>query len=157
MFRLHRTGLSRPALWARIAGAHLPIERDGRDFAEHLAEITGFSPRMARLLEREYRRFVYLAVISSDLRMPPGLVRVAWSYHAEHDGYAQEFTQFVLGRPLVFTPTVAMPARAYTATVAAYLREFAEDPPPAIWPDPEAQASLPHWHGGDVTADPLTA
>jgi hypothetical protein len=152
-----RKGLTRPALWVRIAGAHLPVERDGREFAEHLAEIAGLSPQGGRVLEQEYRRFLYLAVISREPRVPPGLVRVAWSYHAEHEGYRREFCHYVLGGPMLFTPSVTAPARAYAATVMAYAREFSAPPPPAIWPDPDAPASLPFWHGAAAGPDPLHA
>lgn len=149
--------LSNPSLWARIAGAHLPVERDGGSFADHLAEIAGLTPGCARLLEREYRRFLYLAALGSWPRVPPGLVRIAWSYHAEHDGYAREFSEVVLGRSLPFTPTPHSSTGAYAATVRAYGREFGEGPPASIWPDASASASLPHWHGSDVAPQPLHA
>lgn len=157
MTAMMHNGLSRPALWHRIAGAHLPVERDGRSFSDHLAQITGLSACLAECLEGEYRRFLYLAVISREPRVPPGLVRVAWSYHAEHEGYAREFSHYVLGSPLQFTPTTSMPARAYAATVMAYGHEFGAPPPAEIWPDPDAAATLPHWHGADTLADILRA
>ncbi|GKY87255.1 hypothetical protein [Sinisalibacter aestuarii] len=134
---------TRPSLWYRIRGAHLPVERDGRSFAEHLAEITGLSPAAALRLELEYRRFLYLAALTSAPRVPPGLVRVAWSYHAEHEGYGKEFCDWIIGRRLTFAPTVEAPARAYAETVAAYLQEFGAEPPAEVWPAPDALATLP--------------
>lgn len=143
MFKKTDSPLTRPELWSRIHGALLPVERDGGSFADHLAEITGLAPSMARALEMEYRRFLYLAALGDGPRVPSGLVRVAWSYHAEHEGYGPDFCAWVLGRPLPFVPSSAAPARAYGETVAAYLHEFGRVPPADIWPDQCAAGSFP--------------
>lgn len=147
--------LSNRALWGRIAGAHLPVERDGGSFADHLAEIAGLSAPVAHLLEREYRRFLYLAVIAPGARVPSGLVRLAWSYHADHEAYGAEFSTYVLGRALPFAPASGASPAAYDATLRAYQREFGTAAPGAIWPAAHVPASLPHWHGGDVGALPI--
>lgn len=129
-----------PLLWARIRGAHLPVERDGRSFAEHLAERAGLSPAAARALETEYRRYLYLAVVAEARCVPPGLVRLAWDYHAGLDGYGEDFCPWVLGRRLMPRDPAAPDDPGYGATWARYRAEFGSAPPEPLWPAPE-----PRW------------
>lgn len=152
-----RIAQTRPALWYRIRGAHLPVDQGGRSFAETLADVTGLDAAGAHRLEVEYRRFLYLASITREARVPPGLVRVAWSCHAEHEGYDKDFCEWVLGRRLTFAPTIDGPALAYAATVAAYAQEFGTSPPAEIWPEPALAASVRLWHGAATTSLPLLA
>lgn len=141
---------TRPALWYRIRGAHLPVDQGGRSFTETLGGITGLDTAGALQLEREYRRFLYLAAISREPRVPPALVRVAWSCHAEHDGYCKDFCVWVLGHQLSFAPTIEAPALSYAATVAAYKQEFGVQPPTGIWPEPASAIPFRHWCGTET-------
>jgi hypothetical protein len=153
----HRTTKTRASLWYRIRGAHLPVDQKGRSFADTLADITGLDAAGARRLETEYRRFLYLASITHEGRVPPDLVRVAWSYHAMHDGYSKDFCEWVLGHRLTFAPMPEAPALAYAATVAAYEHEFGAAPPADIWPEPELASSFRHWHATELVAVRLRA
>ena len=129
---------SDPTLWSRIRGAHLPVECDGREFHQHLCDITGLGAARGRALELEYRRFLYLAARSETWREPSALVRLAWEYHVGLEaGYAEDFCPWVLGRTLRPRPAPEAPRPAYGATCADYRAEFGIAPPEAIWPDPE--------------------
>lgn len=132
------TRLSDRVLWARIRGAHLPVERDGRGFHEHIAELAEISPLQGRAVEREYRRFLYVAAVSGRGLVPPALVRVAWSYHASLDGYDEDFCRWILGRTLKPGPA-AGDEPGYALTWQAYRAEFGVVPPATVWPEPELQ------------------
>jgi len=141
--RLRRGGVSDSMLWARISGAHLPVARDGLTFAEHLAREAAIPAELAEAVEAEYRRFLYLAVLSNDPVQGPPLVQRAWEYHAGLDGYREDFCPWVLGRDDLMPARMParMPATAsYGALFGAYRTEFGAIPPAAIWPDPDAPA-----------------
>lgn len=130
-------------LWARIRGAHLPVERDGRVFHERLAELSGLGAVEARALEREYRRFLYLAVVTESACVPPPLVHLAWGYHASLDGYGEDFCRWVLGRSIGPESVAAdSSAPAYAATWQAYFAEFGVAPPARFWPMPTAHGQV---------------
>ena len=131
--------LTDPFLWVRIRGAMLPVEANGRGFALQLGEITGLAPKAALALEGEYRRFLYLAALTSAPREPLGLLRKAWEYHASFEGYLYDFCPWVLERHLPAGPITKITAPAYTATRIDYAAEFRTPPPEPYWPKPETR------------------
>lgn len=123
-------------LWKRIEAA--PIAAAGQPLADAL-KAAGLDEGTAAAVEREYRRFLYLAaLVKSAPRLPSPLVARAWALHAaDADAYAA-FCSDLLGRDLKPRPdrTSGANARADLATRKAYAREFGAKPPAAIWPDP---------------------
>jgi len=137
MTRQQSPRLSNPDLWARIAGAFLPVEADGRGFAAHVAALAGLEPHAARRLVDEYRRFLYLAATRAAPLAPPARVWVVWDYHASLDGYRDDFCTWILGRDLPCAGSAGPGAPGYAAARAAYAAEFGP-PPLALWPRAEA-------------------
>lgn len=131
--------LTDAALWYRIRGAMLPVARDGRVFSEQLAEITGLGLAAARALEHEYRRFLYIAAVTSAPREPMGLLRQAWEHHASFEGYRLDFCPWVLERHLPAVAVSKLSAPAYTATRLDYRAEFGALPPAPFWPAAESR------------------
>lgn len=129
-------GLSDSPLWARIRGAHLPVSCDGQAFHERLGQIAGLVAAEAQKLEDEYRRFLYLAMLSEAPRRPPRLIRVAWAYHAGLAGYTEDFCPWVLGRDLRPTRSARPQDQGYAQSWAAYRDEFLRPPPVEFWPVP---------------------
>lgn len=134
-----------PHLWGRVRLAPLPATRDGREFHCALAHALDLPLSDAREIEREYRRFLYLAAIDDALRVPPPLVREAWQMHAQSPEYVP-FCASVLGRQLPLDDTSRMlgASQAYLDTSEIYAREFGTRPPRAFWPEGVAPR-LPRW------------
>jgi len=131
-----------PALWVRIRGAMLPVQCDGRSFARQLSDVTGLDRAGAAVLEGEYRRFLYLAVLTPSPREPLGLIREAWDYHAGFEGYLHDFCPWILDRHLPGRPLSKLSAPAYAATWFDYGAEFGGPPPAPYWPAPDARMGL---------------
>lgn len=126
-------------LWVRIRGAMLPVEANGHSFAQQLGEITGLPVAEARVLEGEYRRFLYLAALSTAPREPLGLLRRAWEHHASFEGYLYDFCPWVLERHLPVPQVSKITAPAYAATRIDYAAEFRTSPPEPFWPMPQTR------------------
>jgi len=143
-----------PSLWVRVRGAMLPVDRAGRSFAGQLGEVTGLVRAEAQALEREYRRFLYLAALTPSPREPLGLLRQAWEYHAGFEGYLYDFCPWVLDRHLPAGPVTKLSAPAYAATWFDYGVEFDAPPPDPFWPAPETRLALTQVRGLAATGVP---
>lgn len=134
-----------PHLWERIQFAALPDSIARHEFAVALAYQIDVPIAEARDVVREYRRFLYLATITDQHRVPPEPVRKAWAMHALSPDYA-DFCASVLKKPLAFDDgTRKFGAHgAYRRTLSAYLREFGTTPPATFWP-PAIKPRLPRW------------
>ncbi len=140
----HNTAsLSDPDRWFRIRGALLPVERDGRSFAQQLAERTGLALPEALRLEAEYRRFLYIAALTPSPREPAGLLRTAWEHHAGFEGYLYDFCPGILERHLPLCPPSKISGPAYAASRIDYASEFGTLPPAPFWPAPETRMAPP--------------
>lgn len=137
--------LTDPHLWERIRFAELPDSIARHEFAVALAYQIDVPIAEARDVVREYRRFLYLATITDEHRVPPEPVRKAWAMHALSPDYAH-FCANVLNKALVFDDgTRKFGAHgAYRRTLSAYLREFGAMPPATYWP-PAIKPRLPRW------------
>ena len=118
---------------------------DGGDctlpFAARLAREHGWSRPYAERVVREYKRYVFLAMISDVPRCPSEDVDAAWHLHLTYTrSYWKRFCGELLGTPLHHEPTRGGAAEAdkhlamYEATLAAYREAFEEEPRPEIWP-----------------------
>ena len=136
------------ALWSRIEGYTFPPERPVGLFAKP----SGKSGLQARLEDderwaddyaagaiEEYRRFVYLARISSEEVTPSEVIDRVWHEHIwDTRDYRDGFCATVLGGMLHHHPGTGpgdadRHARQYDATRALYEAEFGRPPPPDIW------------------------
>ena len=120
------------------------IEPDGArlTFVARLARENGWSPEHARRVDREYRRFLYLASTRGPAT-PSDAVDQAWHLHLGYTRhYWEEMCGRILGRPLHHEPTEGGPAAdrrfrdQYEATLSAYRETFGGVPPADIWPAP---------------------
>jgi len=134
-----------PHLWDRIKLATLPVSPARHEFPQALAYMSDLPVYEAREVVEEYRRFLYLAAISDDHRVPPEPVRKAWEMHAHNPEYTA-FCAGALGKPLGLDDGARKfgANAAYRRTLEAYEREFGTLPPAAIWP-PAIQLRVPRW------------
>lgn len=133
--------LSDPALWTRISAHPLDVPGAALPFSRRLARENGWTAAFAARAILEYRRFVYLALVSSAPVTPSDEVDQVWHLHLQYtEDYWDRFCPQVLGRPLHHGPTSGGGAEGrryrdqYLATLALYAEQFDAAPPADIWP-----------------------
>lgn len=134
------------SLYQRLTEFALDDESAGFKFSNRLARENGWSLAFAKRAIEEYKRFVYLAAISKTPITPSDVVDQVWHLHLTYThSYWDELCRGVLKRPLHHGPTKggaqedAKYRNLYAATLAAYRREFGEEPPRDVWPDADAR------------------
>jgi hypothetical protein len=144
---------SNPELWRRLAEFEVSPQGAVFSFVKRLARENHWSCEFGRRVFDEYRRFLYLSVVTRQPLTPAAAVDQAWRLHITYPAsYAQALCRSVLKQPLHYEPPdgngePAARQAAYRATLAAYQQEFGRAPPAEIWPDPDrrfaAAASAP--------------
>jgi len=119
-----------------------PLEATGGrySFLQRLCRENGWTGEEGRRAIEEYKRFVYLATVSSVPVTPPPAVDQVWHLHLLYTkSYWEEFCGGVLGRPLHHGPTEGGREEDekfdgwYERTMELYSEVFGE-PPPEVWP-----------------------
>jgi uncharacterized protein (TIGR04222 family) len=128
------------ALWARLKAHAFESPELGLDFARRLAREQGWTLMAARQAIDEYRRFCFLACVSSQEMTPSGAVDEVWHLHLCYTrDYWTQFCPKVLQRTLHHGPTLGGRGESlrhreqYAQTMALYERYFG-DPPVDLWP-----------------------
>ncbi|AJP73007.1 glycine-rich domain-containing protein [Sphingomonas hengshuiensis] len=133
------------ALLARVEA--LAIDPDGAalSFVGRLARENGWPPAYARRVDREYRRFLFLAATASHPVTPSDAVDQAWHLHLAYTrSYWDDLCGAVLGRALHHGPTAGgrdedrRYRTQYAATLDRYRQVFGTPPPADVWP-PEVE------------------
>ncbi len=130
----------RAQLLAQIESFDIEGNAVGLPFAARLARENGWSRAFADRVIVEYKRFVFLAMISDTPVCPSEDVDAAWHLHLTYTrSYWKRFCDGVLGRPLHHEPTKGGPAEhekhldMYGRTLALYHATFGQEPPRDIW------------------------
>lgn len=112
-----------------------------KGFVTRLAEENGWTMERAQAAEREYRRFLILASITTETIVPSKDVDAAWHEHLLHTRHYWDATcRDILGRPFHHDPgdggpaDAAMHERGYRRTLELYERTFGEPAPTDVWP-----------------------
>jgi uncharacterized protein (TIGR04222 family) len=141
---MNRTQLD---LWQRIEA----FDIDGPEpltfsFGARLARENGWTRIYAERVIREYKRFVFLAMISPTHVTPSEEIDQAWHLHMIYSrSYWERFCRDLLQRPLHHEPTRGgtdehdKHLRQYQETLQLYRTIFGQKPPQDIWPSPEAR------------------
>lgn len=133
--------MTNAALWARLTA--FEVDDDGVDFpfSARLARENGWTRGFAKRAVGEYKRFVYLAMVSPCDVTPSNIVDQVWHLHLTYTrSYWHEMCRDILGHPLHHGPTKGGGAEAerfhiqYEKTIALYESEFGHLPPGAFWP-----------------------
>jgi hypothetical protein len=129
-----------PSLWQQVAEVFGGADAATKAFADKLARKLGWSSPFALKAVAEYRKFVYLGMVSDFPVTPSKVIDQVWH---EHQLFTQAYRRFcdeILGRHFDHHPEL-MPAdeqlanyeAQYRGTLALYQKEFNRDPPPDIW------------------------
>jgi uncharacterized protein (TIGR04222 family) len=131
-------GAGEHALWQRLCAHSFEHPDQGLDFTRRLAREQGWTPTEARAAIDEYRRFCFLACVSSVDATPSAEVDEVWHLHLIHTrDYWSKFCPEVLQTTLHHGPTRGGNAerlryrQQYADTLARYEQWFG--PPPERW------------------------
>ena len=148
----HFDNLVPPHLVDRVAATFGGIDASTKAFAGKLARKLRWSSGFAHRVIGEYRKFLYLGVVSETVVTPSRVIDQIWHEHLLFSRPYREFCRDVLQRDFDHHPEL-MPLdeqtgvfRAqYDATLALYVAEFNQSPPVDIWGTPKFQvgASVP--------------
>ena len=130
-------------LWARIALFEFDDGIVSFPFVARLARDNGWSSEYAGRVNREYRRFTFLAASAGHPVTPSDQVDQAWHLHLLYTrSYWNCFCREVLRAPLHHHPTNGGTEETtkfnawYAETLASYRLFFGTEPPEDIWPNP---------------------
>lgn len=130
-----------PALWERVRAFAFDQPGTTLTFARRLSRENGWTTAHAARVIDEYRRFVYLAMVSPHTVSPSEDVDQAWHLHMVYTrSYWEDLCGKVLGRPLHHGPTRGGAREQtrfvdlYERTKTLYQAEFGSEPPVDLWP-----------------------
>jgi hypothetical protein len=133
-------------LYERIKAFRFDEGEAAFPFVSRLAWDNGWSSAYAARVIKEYRRFVFLALVAGHPVSPSDQVDQAWHLHLLYTrSYWGRFCTQTLGRPLHHEPTKGGRDEKgkfcawYAATIESYCRYFGEEPPRDIWRDADTR------------------
>jgi hypothetical protein len=125
------------ALWDRLQAEAFLLSDPQETLAALLPRRTGLTPEQARVAVQEYRRLLYLAIVSNDAVGAGPVLDDVWKWHSKDRGYAG-FCDRVL-KMRIYPPAQARnygDDLAYSRTLVLYAQTFGAANP-RIWPEPE--------------------
>ena len=137
-----------PNLWQRVVEAFGGADAATKAFADKLARKLGWSTPFALRAVAEYRKFVYLGMVSDFPVTPSKVIDQVWHEHLLFSRGYREFCDQVLGREFDHHPELVpvdeQTARfqaQYDATLELYQTEFDRVPPAEFWGTPKCTAA----------------
>jgi len=129
------------ALFSRILGFEIDPPGQPGAFQKRLEAETGWTAAEAKEAIAEYRRFLYLAAVSSDGATPSQRIDAVWHEHLLFTRNYDRMCREAIGRPLHHDPGTSTSdeeryRQLYLDTLASYEREFGAPPPESCWPTP---------------------
>ncbi|MCE9600881.1 MAG: hypothetical protein K8S21_01535 [Gemmatimonadetes bacterium] len=116
-------------------------------FASKVARKLGWTRPFALRAIHEYKKFVYLGVVSDSGVTPPKVIDQVWHEHLLFTRAYRDFCRDVLGRDFDHNPELVQSKSQtelfqvqYAATLVLYHTEFHREPPAEIWGTPKFKA-----------------
>jgi hypothetical protein len=136
-------------LWDHIRAQFGGPDAFTKAFASKISRKLGWSQKFALKAIWEYKKFVYLGVVSDFSVTPPMVIDKVWHEHLLFSRGYREFCTEVIDYNFDHNPEL-LPADGQTATFNAqyedtlelYKKEFAGDPPEEIWGKPKFDKAL---------------
>ncbi len=136
----HFEHLAPPNVLERVTSAFGGADASTKAFAHKLARKLGWRRPFAFRAIEEYKRFLYLGVVSESVVTPSRVIDQVWHEHLLFSRGYREFCRDVLHRDFDHNPEL-VPSETQTAvfqaqfdaTVDLYREEFNVEPPAPIW------------------------
>jgi hypothetical protein len=136
----HFDHLVPPNLWDSIRSAFGGADAFSKAFASKIARKHGWNKAFALKAISEYKKFVYLGVVSNFHVTPSKIIDVVWHEHLLFTRAYREFCDEVIGYQFDHNPELVPMAdetgrfnAQYLDTIEFYVSEFGFEPPTAIW------------------------
>ena len=136
----HFSHLVNPNLWEQISTAFGGADAFTRAFADKIARKNGWKKQFALRAVSEYKKFVYLGVISNFQVTPSKAIDVVWHEHLLFSrGYRQfcdEVIEYQFDHHPELVPLTDETGRfdaQFRDTLELYQTEFGKEPPEDIW------------------------
>lgn len=131
--------MKRPLLWQQLKAFNPGGELHDL-FMEKLQQQNNWSESFCRGAVEEYRRFLYLATISTEPVTPSKIIDEVWHLHLTFNrSYNLDLCRAILGWELYHEPAVvtaeSQMAAQYCFTLALYQQEFLASPDSRFWLD----------------------
>lgn len=140
----HFDNLVPPHLVDRVAAKFGGADASTKAFASKLARKLGWTSGFARRVIGEYKKFLYLGVVSERAVTPSKVIDQIWHEHLLFSRGYREFCRDVLQREFDHHPELlpvdeqtSVFKAQYDATLALYVAEFNRTPPEDIWGTPK--------------------
>ncbi|WP_208419982.1 glycine-rich domain-containing protein [Paraflavitalea devenefica] len=128
-------------LWSKLESYSPDNPNDALTFSQRLARENGWPPFFTERVVTEYKKFLFLCMISPHPVTPSDEVDQAWHLHLVYTkSYWNDLCKNILGKDLHHTPTEGGPAERdkfisyYESTLQLYRDKFGYAPPDDIWP-----------------------
>ena len=131
-----------PGLWDHITSRFGKADPSFRAFAGKIARKHGWKTHFALRALNEYKKFIYLGLVSDFLVTPSKIIDVVWHEHLLFSKAYRDFCNEVIEQPFDHYPEL-VPAEEQTGrfsaqyldTIELYQAEFGLGPPVDIWGD----------------------
>ena len=138
----HFNHIVSPGMWDHITSRFGKADPSLRAFAGKIARKHGWKTEFALRALNEYKKFIYLGLVSDFLVTPSRIIDVVWHEHLLFSKAYRDFCNEVIEQPFDHYPEL-VPAEEQTGrfsaqyldTVELYQAEFGLEPPADIWGD----------------------
>lgn len=128
-------------LWSKLESFSPDNPYEVLSFSQRLARENGWPPLFTERVIAEYKKFIFLCMISPQPVTPSDEVDQAWHLHLVYTkSYWNDLCRDILGKDIHHTPTEGGPAERdkfisyYESTLQLYRDKFGTEPPNDIWP-----------------------
>ncbi|MDF2188151.1 hypothetical protein [Paraflavitalea sp. CAU 1676] len=128
-------------LWSKLEAYSPDNPTDAFSFSQRLARENGWPIFFTERVIAEYKKFLFLCMISPHPVTPSDEVDQAWHLHLVYTkSYWNDLCKDILGKDIHHTPTEGGSAERdkftnyYEATLQLYRDKFGHEPPDDIWP-----------------------
>lgn len=136
-------------LWEQLQARFGARDTSTKAFAHKLARKLGWSNAFALKAVQEYKKFVYLGVVSDFVVTPPQVIDQVWHQHLLFSKAYRSFCHEVIHYDFDHNPElISLDEQTdtfhaqYIDTLELYRTEFGIDPPAAIWGAPKFDNQL---------------
>ena len=131
-----------PGLWDHISAKFGKANPSFRAFAGKIARKHGWKSHFALRALNEYKKYIFLGLVSDFMVTPSKIIDVVWHEHLLFSKAYRDFCDEVLEQPFDHYPEL-LPAEEQTGrfsaqyldTIELYHAEFGLEPPVDIWAD----------------------
>lgn len=140
----HFDNLVPPSLWDNVVSKFGGANASAKAFAHKLAIKRGWKDSFALKAVSEYKKFIYLGVVSDFVVTPSEIIDKVWHQHILFSKAYRNFCNDVIEYEFDHTPELiplltqtGIYNAQYLDTLALYKKEFDMEPPADIWGTPK--------------------